>query len=161
GLRHTECTDNYPDPPHDPETRQGSAPRSGTTPDIFFSRGVRQIRESVALPGEGRRAGAARRDPTPPLFSWQAKPACQSARDGEPGPANKLAQKGRTVMKVKSFVDAAHLKKAVSHLPAGAADEGVRFRALVGDKKGEKDKCGGLFIGPQMLPAFEKERKTF
>src|SRR5262249_38080809 len=44
---------------------QGSAPRSGTTP-TFFARSVRHFRESVALPGERRRAGSACRDPKPP-----------------------------------------------------------------------------------------------
>jgi serine/threonine protein kinase len=63
--------------------------------------------------------------------------------------------------KIKSVVSASDLKSAVSKLPQGEEDEGVRFRAISGEKKGEKTPSGGLFVGPQMLAAFEKEKKKF
>src|SRR5262249_946135 len=105
--------------------------------------------------GGGGGAGLSKKKPG----FWAAPPACldRSLREGD---INSVV-KGTGLMKVKPFVDAARLKKAVNHLPQGAAEEGVRFRALVGEKKGEKLNCGGIYIGPPMLPDFEKERKNF
>jgi hypothetical protein len=61
----------------------------------------------------------------------------------------------------KSVVTKDDLKKAIAKLPPGASDEELRFRAVTGEKKGEKTPCVGIFIGPQMLTAYEKEKGKF
>jgi hypothetical protein len=62
---------------------------------------------------------------------------------------------------IKSIVsDKDHLKKALSKLPEDGEEE-LRFRAIRGKRKDDKEESGGLFVGPQMLTAFTKEKEKF
>ncbi len=61
---------------------------------------------------------------------------------------------------IKSIVSAGDLKKALGKLPQDGEEE-LRFRAIRGKRKGDNTETGGLFVGPQMLTAFEKEKGKF